>query len=304
VNPGALPPMNDIDFVISEHPAWSTAVDGGRLRVFAMPDGGRWLVHTTGTEFSLHPLGPAETPRPVYDTFRLPPDALHEVPELACALTGLGTVARFRTSHLWEAIGAAIIRQAMRAVHTTNLYRAFCQTYGEPVDLPDGDRYWHFPTPQTVLALTAGQFHDAGLAFKRGVLRDAATVYLRHELRWQHLPPHALVDQLQQIPRVGTWTALVAVTDWSNDWALYPAGDLPIRTWVRRAARSHPWPTDERTFSNAWRALTGAHLPQATLLTLAWGNRHTAPPNDATTGAHPPPGERSHGHDGWKGRAR
>lgn len=112
------------------------------------------------------------------------------------------------------------------------------------------------------------------------------------------------MDQLQQIPRVGTWTALVAACDWSNDWALYPAGDLPIRTWARRAAPSHPWPTDERTFSNTWRALTGTHLGQATLLTLAWGNRHTTPANDATSGAQSPSGERSHVHDSRKGRAR
>jgi DNA-3-methyladenine glycosylase II len=278
--------MDDIDFVITEHPAWVTAAAGGWLRVFQTPDGGRWLVRTTGPTLSPQALAPAANP-PAYDSFRLPPDALEEVPELAAALAGVGSVARFRTGDLWEAIGAAIIRQAMRAVHTTNLYRAFCHAHGEPVDLPDGDRYWLFPTPQTVLALTPDQFHTAGLAFKRGVLRDAATVYLRHGPRWQHLSPHAVVDQLQQIPRVGVRTALVAVTDWSNDWTLYPCGDLPIRTWARCAAPSFPWPTDERTFSHLWRILTRTHLPEATLLTLAWGCQQAAS-TERTNSAHPP----------------
>ncbi|GLH99879.1 DNA glycosylase family protein [Phytohabitans aurantiacus] len=268
--------MDDIDFVISEHAAWSPAIGGGRLRVFQVPDGARWLVHTTGNTWSRHALGSAAAAaEPVYDTFRLPDGALEQMPELASALTGLGTVARFRTSNLWEAIGSAIIRQAMRAVHTHNLYLHFRQRYGEPIDLPDGDRYLQFPTPQAILALTTEQFHAAGLAFKQGVLRDAATVYLRHEPRWQQQPPYTLVDLLQQIPRVGKWTALAAVCDWSNDWALFPPGDLAIRTWVRRAAPSYPWPTDERRFGSLWRALNGPHLSQATLLTLAWANRQT-----------------------------
>jgi DNA-3-methyladenine glycosylase II len=64
------------------------------------------------------------------------------------------------------------------------------------------------------------------------------------------------------------------VTDWSNDWALYPYGDLAVRTWARRAAPSYPWPTDEATFGNTWRMFTRTHLSLATVLTLAWGNHH------------------------------
>jgi DNA-3-methyladenine glycosylase II len=228
--------VNDIDFVTSEHAAWFPTADGGKVRVFEMPGGGRFRARTTGATLSLCPLGPAVAPvvtPPVYDVFRLPPDALDEVPELAAALTSLGSVARFRAGNLWEAIGAAVIRQAMRVAHTTNLHREFCRAHGEPVDLPDSDRYWLFPTPQSVLALSAEQFHTAGLTVKRGALRDAATAYLRHGGRWQLLAPQVLVDQLRRIPGVGVRTALLAVVDWSNDWALYPCGDL---------APTHPRP--------------------------------------------------------------
>jgi DNA-3-methyladenine glycosylase II len=266
--------MNEVDFVMTEHAAWTPAVDGaGKLRVFVTPDGGRWLVRAHGPAFTLHELTPAAN-KPVYDVFSLPPGVLGEVPELAAALAQLGRVARFRTGNLWEAIGTAVIRQVVRAAQAKTLYRDFCQAYGEPLDLPTGGRYWLFPTPEDVLDLSSEQFRAAGLAFKRVVLRDAATCYLRFGQCWQELSPQALIDQLQQVPRVGPWTAHAAATDGSNDWALYPYGDLAVRTWARRAAPSYPWPTDERTFGNTWRMLTRTHLSLATVLTLAWGNHH------------------------------
>jgi len=266
--------MNDVDFVMTEHAAWISATDGrAKLRVFVMPDGGRWLARATTSTFELDELASAAT-NPAYDVFSLPTGALEDVPELAAALRGLGRVARFRNGDLWEAIGTAIIRQVVRAGQATKLYQNFCQTHGEPIELPTGERYSLFPTPEAVLDLGPEQFRTACLAFKRSVLRDAATNYLRHGERWRGVQPQALIEQLQHIPRVGPWTAHAAVTDWSNDWSLYPYGDLAVRTWARRAAPSHLWPTDERTFGNAWRMFTRTHLSPVTLLTLAWGNHH------------------------------
>jgi DNA-3-methyladenine glycosylase II len=266
--------MEAVDYVMSEHPAWIPARDGvARLRVLEMADGGRWLVQATDESFALHQLVPSAA-KPTVDVFRLPPDALQEMPQLAEALAGLGAVARFRTSHLWEAIGTAVIRQIVRASQAKTLYRDFCLAYGERLELPTGEAYWLFPTPETVLDLEPAQIRDAGLTFKRAVLRDAATSYLRHRHLWQDFSPHVLIEQLQTVPRVGPWTAHAAVTDWSNDWALYPYGDLAVRTWARRASPSYPWPTDERAFGNFWRMLTRTHLGVVTVLTLAWGNRH------------------------------
>lgn len=257
------------DLVMMDDPAWTPTKDAtSRLRVFVMPDGGRWLARTAGPTVTLHGLGPA-TRKPTSDVFRLPPDALPEVPELAASLTDLGTVVRFRTSNLWDAIGTAILGQMLREPQAKRLYRDFCQAYGEPLDLPTGERYWLFPTPHTVLSLDAAQFDAVRLALKRVALRDAATAYLRHGARWQTLSPQTLIDELRQVPRIGRWTAHTAVVDWSNDWSLCRCGDLAARTAAKRAAPSYPWPTDERTFSNTWRTLTGSHLPVVTLLTRA-----------------------------------
>jgi len=266
--------MDGVDYVMSEHPAWIPARDGvARLRVLQMADGGRWLVQATDESFALHQLVPSAA-KPAVDVFRLPPDALREMPQMAGALAGLGAVARFRTSDLWEAIGTAAIRQMHRASHGAGLYRQFCQAYGERLELPTGETYWLFPTPEVVLDLDPEHFDAARLGTKRGVLRDAATAYRRHTPHWQTMPPLRLVEELRRIPRVGQWTAHAAVSDWSNDWALYPGGDQSLRSWARRAAPDYAWPTEERTFANFWRMLTRTHLGVVTALTLAWGNRN------------------------------
>src|SRR5918999_1849116 len=119
--------MSDVyDFVMTEHAAWTADADGAKLRVFVTPDGARQLIRSAGTTFTVHELDRTANP-PVYDAFRLPPDALQEVPRLAAALTDLGTVIRFRTGNLWEAIGAAVIRQVVRAGQANTLYHRFCQ---------------------------------------------------------------------------------------------------------------------------------------------------------------------------------
>jgi DNA-3-methyladenine glycosylase II len=260
------------DFAMTEHAAWRP-FDGGHRRVFTLPDGGRCLVTISAGGLALHPLT-AGGSDPALDVFTLSNGLLGEVPELATALADLGTVARFRTASLWDAIGTAIIRQVIRAGQSRKLYRAFCEAHGEQVSLPDGGTYALFPSPEAVLALDAGQFSAIGMAFKRRPLRAAAAAYMEHSAQWRELSPHALTGELQTVPRIGPWTAHAAVADWSNDWALYPYGDLAVRTWARRAAPSCDWPADEAAFGQAWRTLAGGHLSSLTLFTLAWGSQH------------------------------
>jgi DNA-3-methyladenine glycosylase II len=265
--------MNDtFDFVMTDHAGWLPA-DAGRHRVFVTAGGGRWLATAHDGMVALHPLA-LGTAKPVLDVFDLSVGPLTGVPELATALRGLGSTARFRNSDLWDAIGIAIMRQVIRAGQSKKLYRGFCQAHGPRVKLPNGAMYALFPTPEIVLQLTDEQFTSLGLAFKRWPLRRAAEAYSSHGAHWRELSPAALVDALQVVPRVGPWTARAAVADWSNEWALYPYTDLAVRTWARRAAPSRDWPVDEPTFGRVWRALAGEALGSLTLLTLAWGSQH------------------------------
>jgi DNA-3-methyladenine glycosylase II len=259
------------DLVMTEHPAWQPC-SGGHRRVFAQPDGRRHLFTVREGELIAH--SPAVGSELLLDAFALSNGWLNEAPELATAIASLGTVVRFRNADLWDAIGTAIIRQVIRAGQSKKLYRAFCEAHGERVELPDGGIYPLFPSPKSVLDLESEDFTSIGMAFKRRPLIAAAEAYLEYGPEWRELSPHALIEALQVVPRIGPWTAHAAVADWSNDWTLYPYDDLAVRTWATRAAPSYGWPADEAAFGRVWRMLAGDHLSTLTLLTLAWGSQH------------------------------
>jgi DNA-3-methyladenine glycosylase II len=182
--------------VITEHTAWRIT-QRDRYRVFALPDGGQWLVRANGGELLSLPLI-ASSGEPRFDAFTLLRSevATTEAPEVFSALASLGTVARFRTSDLWEAIATAIIRQVVRAFQAKRLYRDFCQAYGQRITRLNGEGYALFPTAETVLGLQDAQFASIGLTFKGPPLRAAAEPYLKHEAHWRDLPPDVLVQEL------------------------------------------------------------------------------------------------------------
>lgn len=259
-------------FVLTDHAAWRATPDGSR-RVFVLPDDGQWLVTIDGDKPLPRPLVPGNV-RPRLDVFTVAEPAASDVPELFQALAGLGPVARFRTPDLWEAIATAIIRQVIRAPHARQLHRNFCDAHGRRISSPDGAEYALLPDAETVLDLGDEQFASIGMTFKRRPLRAAAETYLKQGAPWRELPPGELVTELQQVPRIGPWTAGAAVADFSNDFAYYPYADLAVRTWAKRAAPSYPWPDDEQEFGRLWRHLAGSQLGPMTLLTLAWGSHH------------------------------
>ena len=65
-------------FVITEHAAWRITGQGS-YRVFALPDGGQWLVPVHGGEPLSRPLV-AGSDQPRLDVFRLPESAMAAKP--------------------------------------------------------------------------------------------------------------------------------------------------------------------------------------------------------------------------------
>lgn len=49
--------------------------------------------------------------------------------------------------------------------------------------------------------------------------------------KWAELDSVSLVAEVQSVPRIGPWTAGASVADLSNDYSLYPFGDLAVRSW-------------------------------------------------------------------------
>lgn len=256
------------DFVMLDHAGW---LKDGHVARKALPTArGLWLATSVGgSDYSLELLRGGGPP-PSCSHFTLPPQSC-SVKELGHALNGLGVVARFRNTCLWDAIGTAIIRQVIRAGHAKKMHRVFCEKYGERVTADGSPPMWLFPFPEKVLEITDSQYKSIGMAFKSKPLRAAAEAYLQAGDSWQVLPAPVLVDELQNIPRIGPWTASAAVADWTNDWSFYPYSDLAVRTWCKDAAPMHGWPDDEPSFAKMWRRISRDHIGELTLLTLAWG---------------------------------
>lgn len=261
--------MTPCDFVMLDHAAWLK--DGHVARKVLPTAQGLWLATSVGSsDYSIELLRGGGPP-PSCSHFTLSPQSC-SVKELGGALSGLGVVARFRNTCLWDAIGTAIIRQVIRAGHAKKMHRVFCEKYGERITADGNPPMWLFPSPEKVLEVSDSQYKSIGMAFKSKPLRAAAEAYLQAGDSWQVLPAPVLVDELQNIPRIGPWTASAAVADWTNDWSFYPYADLAVRTWCKDAAPMYGWPDDETSFAKTWRRISGDHIGELTLLTLAWGS--------------------------------
>lgn len=251
--------------VICDHPGWDITSTPRR----ALYTGhGIWTT-TAATALTLTPVGEVQGPTPVVDTY-FPDDLGPQVPQkLRQALDAQGPVQRLRTPDLWEALATAIIRQVIRADQARKMFARFCLAHG--TQLPGFPAV--FPRPHTVLALHETAFTELGMAFKRRPLIAAAEAYLEFGHKWIGLPPEDLRVEVQAVPRIGPWTAGAAVADITNDFSLYPYGDLAVRTWATRVAPDIDWPTDEATFAAWWRsfAQTSRQLSTLTVLTLALG---------------------------------
>ncbi|WP_234040031.1 hypothetical protein [Micromonospora coerulea] len=259
------------NFLQTDHPAWRSA--GARhVRLLPVDGGTAWLVEAQGQQLTWTAIS-GDQPAPSVDVYALPAPARREAAGLNASLATLGGVARLRNPSLWDALATAIVRQVIRAAQARKLYREFCDRHGPGVALSDEMDIHSFPSPERVLALSDGDFTNSGMAFKRRPLRRAAEAFLAHGENWLSLSPSVLVKELQTVPGIGPWSAGAAVADWSNDWTLYPYGDLAVRTWAQHADPDTAWPMDERTFARTWRRVTGDQLGTYTLLTLAFGCR-------------------------------
>ncbi|MDT0530387.1 hypothetical protein RM555_15455 [Micromonospora sp. DSM 115977] len=261
------------DYLMTDHPAWQPDGDSFH-RLMTDDENSAWLLSVRGSQASFRAVSGDAFP-PLVAAFAVPPQAPPPAAPIHQALSDLGTVGRPRNPSLWDAMATAIVRQVIRAGQARRLYRDFCLRFGSRVALSGEKDIHSFPSPERVLTLSDDDFTHSGMAFKRRPLRHAARAFLAQGESWSKLSPSVLVKELQTIPGIGPWSAGAAVADWSNDWALYPYGDLAVRTWARRANPDHHWPADEPSFARTWRRVTGDSLATYTVLTLALGCRHS-----------------------------
>lgn len=263
----------DFDLLMTDHPAWRPVSTGVR-RLLVDDRASHWLAESDERhQLTMTPPAGA-VPPPTPGFYSAPPSQVPARSPLTAPLRTLGVVARFANPSLWDALATAIVRQVIRAAQARRLYREFCDAYGPRVALSGDKDINAFPSPEHLLALSDADFTNSGMGFKCRPLRHAARAFLTNGSTWCQLTPSVLVKELQTVKGIGPWSAGAAVADWSNDWSLYPYGDLAVRTWAGHIAPEYPWPDDEAAFARAWQRLTGDHLGTYTLLTLAWGTRH------------------------------
>lgn len=261
--------------IITEHPAWHTTPDGGQARLVEHK-GAAWLAmwDQQREHLLLRPLGgdPVEQPPVAYTS----PIDLPTAPEpspLLDALVRLGTVARLTNPSLWDSIVTAIFRQVVTAKQARKRHHTFYRAYGRSFTTPAGELALT-PTPETILGLSDDGFAAVGAMFNRTALRAAAEAYLEHGDHWTTLDPESLIKELDEVPRIGPWTAAAAAADFTGDFSLYPHGDLAVRTWAGKAAPGLSFPSSDREFEALWRRWAPARnqLHALTLFTLTWGS--------------------------------
>ncbi|MFF0723760.1 hypothetical protein [Streptomyces sp. NPDC004134] len=274
----------------TDHPGWLTGPSDEPVRLVThqgVPWLAEWrpaaglLLHPVGAEGTVAPSAPCTAPQ------ELPPSP--EAAPVVRRFATLGTVQRLTNPSLWDAVTTAILRQVVRAEQARKLYRRWCADHGRTIATAFGPLALA-PSPETVLGLPDEAFAEGGTAFHRTALRAAATAYTKHGASWAQLAPEDLVKALDEVPRIGPWTASAAAADHTGDFSVYPHGDLAVRTWARRAAPEFPFPETDRTFATQWRQFADANRTQLhalTLFALTWGSHartdqheHAAPPDN------------------------
>ncbi|WP_234440434.1 hypothetical protein [Streptomyces rimosus] len=271
--------------LITDHPAWMDGPHGTRVRLVAY-QGSPWLAVCSPAQALTLRLVGAEGDGQSPPVLSVAPSILpasRTAATLVQCLASLGTVQRLTNPSLWDAITTAILRQVVRADQARRVYRSWCQVHGPAVPA-ESSVLPPCPDPETVLSLCDRQFTEANTTFHRTALRAAAAAYRARHHTWEQLSPDDLVKALQEVPRIGPWTAAAAAADYTGDFAVYPHGDLAVRTWARRADPDHSFPDGEHAFSAYWRRLANEDrtaLHALTLFTLTWGSHvRTARPGD------------------------
>jgi DNA-3-methyladenine glycosylase II len=258
--------------IMTDHPGWLVSETGDAHRAVAHGDTTALItVRRTGPDDIVIDLGGAAAHVDYVD-----PATLAGPDDLTAVLKSTGIVARVANPSLWDALAAAIMRQVIQASHARARYARFCTAYGDAVT-DSGVTTSRFPGPDRILALSDADFHQVGAAFPMPALREAARAYLNRGEKWRAVPALELVTLLQEVPRIGPWTAKAAVADCTNNFEIYPYTDLAVVTWAKQLNPSREWPAGAPAFKAAWEEVAGNQLSAWTLLTLAWGISHGKP---------------------------
>ncbi len=184
-------------------------------------------------------------------------------PATARLIAPLHGLRAFRLDSVFESLMVTMIEQQIALTMAQAAERWLIQTYGEALDY-DGARYFAFPTPERLAALTAADLTPLKITFLRmerllAIARAVADGALALEPLTTN--PDALYPVLLALHGVGHWTAAWALIRASGQFRYFGRADVALRS----AANQHFAGLPGRMDGDALDALFARFGPQAGL---------------------------------------
>ena len=134
---------------------------------------------------------------------------------------------------VYEALVSSIIQQRIMLKLALRNTAKLVETYGRKLEV-EGLAYYGFPSPEALGRLRPEELRRvAGITrFKAGTIVEVSQMALGGSLptlRDVDEKPLQVVEELQEIKGVGTWTAELTVALCSKNFTVGPAGDLAVR---------------------------------------------------------------------------
>ena len=124
------------------------------------------------------------------------------------------------------------------------------------------EKYFAFPSPDQIARLRPERLRDLGLSS----VKASALVSLSEEFasgrcrqeQFEQLPTASAVEQLQQLPGVGAWSARYALLRGLGRLEVFPTGDVgAARTLGELLGRSLMTPEEAVSFASHWKEYAG-----------------------------------------------
>lgn len=188
---------------------------------------------------------------PFYEMARQDPLLEHAVEEFY-GLRNMGI------PDLFEAICWGIIGQQINLAFAYTLKRRLVEKYGRSLQY-EGEKYWLFPTPESIASLTVEDMEDLRMTVKkREYLIDIARLFVNGELTKESLllagECKTAEKMLVRIRGIGPWTANYVLMRCLRYASAFPIDDVGLHNAIKHVLQAESKPTKEqlRELSAGW----------------------------------------------------
>ncbi|MHA2407955.1 MAG: DNA-3-methyladenine glycosylase family protein, partial [Candidatus Ranarchaeia archaeon] len=137
------------------------------------------------------------------------------------------------TPTIYEALVDSIVEQQISLEAANSIENKITKKFGDTLDL-EGDTYYAYPTPQRLASVSAEEFRECGLSFRKGeYIKGASTLIAEGKLNLEKLKnfesSEQIIRELDEIRGIGVWTAELTMLRGMQRLEALPADDLGLR---------------------------------------------------------------------------